>query len=85
MQDSGFKGKLPKGLFKLSKLKRLELNGNQLHNGVLPAAFSKLKKLTYGHSYRTRSGSVAVRTYPALLPLAFEECRPEGGHGVVPS
>ena len=47
IEDSRFKGAIPAGIFKLTKLSYLYLDGNQFHDAPIPNAISNLVNLMY--------------------------------------
>jgi len=63
MYDSNFKGTIPAGVYKLTKLMYLAVNGNQFHHAPIPNAISNLVNLQRFYAYDNKFKG----TIPAVL------------------
>jgi len=86
--SSGFKGTIPAGVYKLTKLTTLDFSGNQFHDAPIPNAISNLVNLEYVLEWATLgdddrvtvcSGTAsAARSsihWPVVLPSRRPSCR----------
>ena len=82
--SSGFKGTIPAGVYKLTKLTILDVNNNQFHDAPIPNAISNLVNLAYvlewatlGDDKQVCSGTVtaARNSIPVVLPSRRRSCR----------